>query len=109
MWLPPGTIEQRIHHLNDLVATAERRREDLDSKLCSGTGHGRETERQRDLWDRRAKMLRKMRMGLEQMSEYPSDSNSYILFSKSNRNITDKVMHIWNSTENKYNLKITYN
>ncbi|XP_063886199.1 ankyrin repeat and fibronectin type-III domain-containing protein 1-like isoform X3 [Scylla paramamosain] len=62
-----GTIEQRILHLNELVATAERRREELDSKLCGGAAHGRETERQRDLWDRRVKMLRKMRMGLEQM------------------------------------------
>ena len=65
-----GTIEQRILHLNELVATAERRREELDSKLCGGAAHGRETERQRDLWDRRVKMLRKMRMGLEQMSKY---------------------------------------
>lgn len=69
MCLPSGTIEQRILHLNDLVATAERRWEELESKLCGGAGHGRETERQRDLWDRRAKMLRKMRVGLEQMSE----------------------------------------
>ncbi|XP_071527330.1 uncharacterized protein wake isoform X3 [Panulirus ornatus] len=62
-----GTIEQRIHHLNELVSTAERRREDLDSKLSGGAPHGRETERQRELWDRRVKMLRNMKVGLEQM------------------------------------------
>ncbi|KAG7174880.1 Ankyrin repeat and fibronectin type-III domain-containing protein 1-like [Homarus americanus] len=68
-----GTIEQRIHHLNELVSTAERRREELDSKLSGGAPHGRETERQRELWDRRVKMLRTMKMGLEQMIEWSMD------------------------------------
>nr|XP_053655904.1 uncharacterized protein LOC128704786 [Cherax quadricarinatus] len=62
-----GTIEQRIHHLNDLVNAAERRREDLDTKVTVGVQHARERERQRELWDRRVKMLVKMRTGLEQM------------------------------------------
>ncbi|XP_069999983.1 ankyrin repeat and fibronectin type-III domain-containing protein 1 isoform X4 [Penaeus vannamei] len=61
-----GGVERRLHHLNELVAVAERRREELNSAL-SGGAHGRETERQRVLWDRRVKMLRTMKMGLEQM------------------------------------------
>ncbi|KAK3865593.1 hypothetical protein Pcinc_028804 [Petrolisthes cinctipes] len=62
-----GSIEKRLHHLNELVSTAERTREGLDAKLSGGVAHGRETERQRELWDRRVKMLHNMKTGLEQM------------------------------------------
>lgn len=61
------------------MATAERRREELESKLCGGAAHSRETERQRNLWERRAEMLRKMRNGLEQMSECQSPVATWIL------------------------------
>ncbi|KAK7079736.1 Ankyrin-repeat and fibronectin type III domain-containing 1 [Halocaridina rubra] len=61
-----GSIDRRMQHIKDLVASAERRRGDLDCAL-SGGAHSRETQRQHELWDRRVTLLRNMKTGLEQM------------------------------------------
>ena len=62
-----GTFEQRKKHLDDLLGNAERRRDDLASTLATKDGHPKDAERQKAIWDRKYKMLRKMKAGLDKI------------------------------------------
>ena len=64
-----GTLEQRLRHLDELIQSAERRSDELASTMATG-GHPKDAERQKAIWDRKYKMLRKMKMGLEKIRKY---------------------------------------
>ena len=67
---PVLSTDSRCSHLQELVRKAQRRVDMLTSYVTAANGAGgKESEKQRTLWQRRLKLLNRMKVGFDQTRE----------------------------------------